>query len=127
MLELLGGNSTLTPMIFNGPGKPIWVGRDFRSASIAQWKALIARDRGCIICGADPSRCEAHHVVAWNEFGATNITNLVLVCTRCHHDIHDRALSFRRSDGRWEVARAGPGPDQEPHVAAADDGLFLTA
>ena len=90
VLELLACNSTITPVIFDGPGRPIWVGRDHRYATIAQWRALIARDRGCVGCGAAPHRCEAHHIVAWVDFGPTDITNLVLVCSRCHHDIHHR-------------------------------------
>ncbi len=122
VLELLACNSTITPMIFDGPGRPLWVGRDHRHATIAQWRALIARDRGCIGCGAAPDRCEAHHVVAWADFGPTDITNLVLVCSRCHHDIHHRGSVLRRSQGQWEiVARAGPvpvrDPDASPHAA----------
>ena len=109
VLELLACNSTLTPVVFDGPGRPIWVGRDHRAATLAQWRALIARDRGCVGCGAAPDRCEAHHVRPWSDFGSTDITNLVLVCSRCHHDIHDRGSVLERSAGRWRiVARAGP-------------------
>ncbi|MEZ5164994.1 MAG: DUF222 domain-containing protein [Acidimicrobiales bacterium] len=56
-------------MLFDGPGRPIWVERDERNATIAQWRALIARDRGCVGCGADPNRCEAHHILEWDNWG----------------------------------------------------------
>ena len=122
VLELLACNSTITPMIFDGPGRPIWVGRDHRHATIAQWRALIARDRGCVGCGAAPDRCEAHHVVPWEDFGATDITNLVLVCSRCHHDLHDRGSILRRSGDRWKfVTRADPNWAREREAARAAD------
>jgi len=120
VLERLACNSTITPILFDGPGRPIWVGRDHRSATVAQWRALIARDRGCVGCGAAPERCEAHHVVAWADFGLTDITNLVLVCSRCHHDLHDRGSVLRRSDGQWEIiARTGTGTAQSFDCSSA--------
>lgn len=110
VLERLACISDITGVIFDGPGRPIWVGRSRRSASIAQWKALIARDRGCVGCGADPNRCEAHHIEVWSRGGPTDITNLVLVCSRCHHNIHDREMQLvPRQGGGWQIAaRDGP-------------------
>ncbi len=110
-LERLACISDITGVIFDGPAQPIWVGRTSRSATIAQWKALIARDRGCIGCGIDPNRCEAHHINPWNRGGPTDIDNLVLVCSRCHHNIHDRGMQLTRQhdDGGWTITpRAGP-------------------
>ena len=109
VLERLACNGEFTAMLFDGPGRPIWVGRDYRSATIAQWKGLIARDEGCIGCGAAPDRCEAHHIISWRWGGPTDITNLVLLCSRCHHDVHDRGVKVRRSGRGWRLeARAGP-------------------
>ncbi|MEZ5168528.1 MAG: HNH endonuclease signature motif containing protein [Acidimicrobiales bacterium] len=103
-------------MLFDGPGRPIWVGRDERNATIAQWRALIARDRGCVGCGADPNRCEAHHIVFWEHWGRTDIDNLVLVCTRCHHDLHHRGHTLRRTNGRWHIDTPnGPSPPGKPN------------
>jgi hypothetical protein len=111
VLERIACTAGITPMLFDGPGRPIWVGRDHRSATVAQWRALIARDRGWVGCGADADRCEAHHIVPWWPVGETDIDNLVLVCSRCHHDLHDREMILRRSDGRWRIeARDGPAP-----------------
>ncbi|MEZ5244979.1 MAG: DUF222 domain-containing protein [Acidimicrobiales bacterium] len=123
VLERIGCTAGITPMVFNGPGRPIWVGRDHRSATVAQWRALIARDRGCVGCGADASRCEAHHILPWWERGDTDIDNLVLVCSRCHHDLHDRGMVLRRSGGRWHIVnRDGPAP-----VPDRGDDLWLIA
>jgi len=109
VLERLACISDITGVIFDGPGKPIWVGRTSRHATMSQWKALIARDRGCVGCGADPNRCEAHHIRPWDRSGATDITNLVLVCSRCHHNIHDRGMRLVRGPNGWTItSRAGP-------------------
>ena len=109
VLERMACDAVVTGVVFDGPGRPIWVGRDHRTATTAQWKALIARDGGCVGCGADPTRCEAHHVVAWQSGGPTDITNLVLVCSRCHHDLHDRNMELVAMADGWSIRpRAGP-------------------
>lgn len=114
LLEMLACNSTLTGVLFDGPGRPIFVGRTHRSATKAQWIALIARDGGCVGCGAGVNRCEAHHVQPWQSHGATDITNLVLLCSRCHHDVHDRGTELIRSEGRWQI-RLKPPPSAPVH------------
>lgn len=67
---------------------PLRLGRLSRRATAAQWAALIARDRGCIRCGRSPRFCEAHHIVHWAHGGYTDLPNLALLCSRCHHDLH---------------------------------------
>ena len=67
---------------------PLALGRTHRRATAAQWAALIARDHGCIRCGRAPRFCEAHHVLHWRHGGLTDLSNLVLMCSRCHHDLH---------------------------------------
>ncbi|WP_423921545.1 HNH endonuclease signature motif containing protein [Candidatus Poriferisodalis sp.] len=65
----------------------------------AQWRALVARDRGCVICQAAPSWCEAHHIVPWKApaRGRTDIDNLALLCFRYHHQLHDSPGCLRRT------------------------------
>ena len=67
---------------------PLALGRAARRASRWQWAALIARDHGCIRCGRSPRFCEAHHIIHWRHGGLTDLSNLVLMCSRCHHDLH---------------------------------------
>ena len=67
---------------------PLALGRTRRLASAAQWAALIARDRGCIRCGRAPRYCQAHHIHHWKNGGRTDLSNLALLCSRCHHDLH---------------------------------------
>jgi len=67
---------------------PLAMGRTKRRATVSQWAALIARDRGCVRCGRTPRFCEAHHVLHWRHGGLTDVSNMVLLCSRCHHDLH---------------------------------------
>ena len=91
VLEYLGCVSPLAGMIFGQDGEILWHGRNLRHASPAQIVALTVRDKGCVLCGADPGLCEAHHLIPWTAplRGETNIDNLALVCRDCHHHIHD--------------------------------------
>ena len=96
--------SDLHGLVFSADGRPLWLGSATRLASDDQWLALIARDEGCIGCSVDPSHCEAHHVEWVRHGGPTDIDNLVLVCSHCHHLIHDdgwRVLTG--DDGRWTL------------------------
>lgn len=107
VVERLACGSDLFGAVFGQNGDPLWMGRRVRLATDGQWRMLIARDGGCIGCGADPSRCQAHHVVPWLPPGSgpTDIDNLVLVCRHHHHQIHDLGWRvLRMSDGAWALA-----------------------
>jgi len=58
--------------------EPLYVGRSSRTVSGAQFKALVVRDRHCIVrgCHRRPSQCQAHHVRHWLDGGATDLDNL---------------------------------------------------
>ena len=86
----LACDARILPAIFNARGQPLWVGRAKRLATPAQRISLIARDRGCVGYGADPAWCQAHHIIPWSAGGKTDIDNLVLLCSRCHHRVHDQ-------------------------------------
>ncbi len=82
-------DAEVLPAIFRGPHLPLDVGRTRRLASPAQRMALIARDRGCVGCGASADWCQAHHIIPWSAKGPTDLDNLCLLCSRCHHKVHD--------------------------------------
>ena len=106
-LERLACEAELFGILFDGHGLPLWHGRRTRTVTPQQWRTLVARDRGCVLCGAAPSYCHAHHIVAWTApaEGPTDIDNLVLVCNRHHHHIHQHHLTLtRHPDGHWTTA-----------------------
>lgn len=100
--ELQGiGSGALTRL----PGDPVWlpldVGRTQRTATPAQLKALALRDGGCIHPGCSRSTvyCQAHHVVHWVDGGATDLTNLVLLCRHHHRTLHQGLWSIHTDPG----------------------------
>jgi hypothetical protein len=109
VLERIMCDAAIAPMVVNRDGQPLWMGAETRTATPAQWRALIVRDQGCVVCGADPSRCEAHHIVFWQDSHNSDITNLVLLCTEHHHMLHDHNLELATTDGITQLKpRAGP-------------------
>ena len=95
-LPRLACDAKVVPAFFDRNGQPLWLGRSRRVASVGQRIALVARDGGCVGCDADPSWCQAHHITPWAEGGPTTLENMCLVCSRCHHRIHDEHWTVRR-------------------------------
>jgi hypothetical protein len=69
-----------------------------------------------------PLACDAHHIVAWADGGATRADNLVLVCRRHHTLLHTSPWQVRinPADGRPEFkppphAHAVPGWIRDQH------------
>ena len=100
-LRRLACDAQILPAIFGGPSVPMDMGMARRKASPTQRAALIARDRACIGCGAKAAWCQSHHIVHWQDGGPTNVDNMCLLCSRCHHNVHDRD---------WQVERTPTGP-----------------
>ncbi|HVM27631.1 MAG TPA: HNH endonuclease signature motif containing protein, partial [Mycobacteriales bacterium] len=94
---------------------PLYVGRAARIVTAAQWRALVLRDRRCVVqgCRRRPLQCEAHHVKHWLDGGPSDLDNLVLLCFQHHHDHHDRDHDLRHRDGRW-ITTTGWGAHAPP-------------
>ena len=114
VLQRIACDAQLTGLIF-ADGKPLYHGSTVRTATAAQWRMLIARDRGCIGCGAPPEQCQAHHIVPYARLRRTDIDNLVLVCWRCHHNIHDHHWRVTHQNGK--PALQPPDPQAPPNPA----------
>ncbi len=116
-LERLACEADLFGALFSRDGLPLWHGRKTRTVSPQQWRMLIARDRGCVLCAASPSHCHAHHIIAWTApaHGPTDINNLALVCNRHHHHIHQHNLTLTRApDGQWTTHTPTPRSPASP-------------
>ncbi|MCQ3809756.1 MAG: HNH endonuclease [Acidimicrobiia bacterium] len=128
----LACNADIVPSAFDTKNQELWVGRKYRLATEAQRAALIIRDKHCIGCGRSAVWCEAHHIEEWLRGGRTDIDNLVLVCKRCHHNIHDDGWTVHQDrNGTYELrpppapyadyppgqARSGPSPSESQSSA----------
>ncbi len=110
--ELLGlaCDARILPAVFKGKSEPLWLGRGKRHASRHQRAVLAVRDKGCVGCGASANWCQAHHIVHWEHGGKTDLDNLCLLCSYCHHHlVHTKgAQVVRDADGRFTLQQ----PDQ---------------
>ncbi|MGF1661480.1 MAG: DUF222 domain-containing protein [Kineosporiaceae bacterium] len=75
---------------------PLDVGREHRLVTLAQRRALAARDHGCVVCGAPPDWCDAHHVIPWSHGGTTDLANLALLCPGHHTAVHAGTWTLHR-------------------------------
>ena len=96
----LACQADILPAVFRGVSQPMDLGRSRRTASPAQRIALVARDKACVGCGATANWCQAHHIIPWAVQGNTDLDDMVLLCSRCHHKVHD---------DRWQVRRKPSG------------------
>ncbi len=75
---------------FERHGRPIGAGRTTRTISRRLRRALEHRDKTCVVPGCGATRgLHAHHLVHWENGGATELDNLVLLCP-FHHRLHHR-------------------------------------
>ncbi len=119
-LRHLACDADIVPMIFAADGQPLYVGKAQRAPTKAQKLALYKRDGGCVGCGLRPQVCDAHHIQPWDQNGPTDITNLVLLCPRCHTKVHKHHHTIEHDtvNGRYRLKPpARPSPTTHPPPA----------
>ena len=104
VVRRLACDAEIIPMILDGPGGSADAGCSRRTVPLRLRRLLVARDRHCRWpgCHEPPSRCDAHHVWHWIDGGPTNLDNLVLLCHRHHHFLHQHGYRMvPQPDGTW--------------------------
>jgi hypothetical protein len=116
---------------FHRDGQVIGAGRTTRTVNRRLRRALEFRHPACAVPGCGATRgLHAHHIQHWEDGGATDLDNLVLLCPY-HHRLHHRGvititgppetLTVTDSDGRTlssgSLARPpnNPPPDVAPY------------
>ncbi|MFK7919689.1 MAG: hypothetical protein AB8G14_16560 [Ilumatobacter sp.] len=86
----------IIPVVLDGAGQPLDVGRRKRLATKSQRVALRSMYRSCAVdgCGHHFDRCHIHHLVEWEDLGTTDLDNLLPLCSFHHHRAHE---------GRWRL------------------------
>lgn len=122
LMDLFGRADVHTVIVRNGvvlhaPGE-MNLGRSTRLASAAQRRALRALYATCGVhgCGVRFAHTKIHHVHWWRNGGRTDLDNLLPLCARHHHLVHeggwglqlraDRTLIISLPDGT--VMSTGP-------------------
>jgi hypothetical protein len=104
-IRRLACDANIIPLVLGSNSEPLDVGRLERLITKPMRRALEARDRGCVVCGAPPIMCDAHHLISWIDGGETKVSNLALLCRRHHTDLHKGHWHITITNGVVHVAR----------------------
>lgn len=117
----------IVPVLEDGDGRIVDVGRKTRSIPPATRRALQARDRGCVVPGCNRHRfTDGHHIQHWVDGGSTDLDNLALLCRSCHVAYHEGGFSIvRQPDGTLAFFRPDGTPLQDEPLRA-DGSLEAT-
>jgi len=90
-IRRLACEAEIIPLVLDGKSVPLDVGKSKRLATAHQRRALAAVHETCAIdgCSVKLSHCEPHHIDYWVKGGATDLNNLVPLCSRHHHAAHE--------------------------------------
>ncbi len=99
----LACDADVSRVVLDAGGAVLDLGRQTRTVTPAQYRALVARDRGCVVrgCRRRHSECQAHHVQHWALGGPSDLGNYALVCHLHHHQLHEGERRLEHRDGRW--------------------------
>lgn len=112
------------PITLRNGSEILNVGRTHRTATRAQRRALAAVHRTCAHphCAVSFDHCQIHHIIPWEKGGLTDVNNLVPLCSRHHHLVHeglwtihlkpDRSMQWVQPNG--QVWFDGPCTDRIP-------------
>lgn len=122
-------SAAILPVVLSGRTVPLDVGRGRRLATTEQRHALATVYATCAVdrCGVAFDECHVHHLDPWEDGGATDLANLVPVCSHHHTRLHqdgwelsldaDRTLTIVFPDGSRSVTV----PDRLPRRRCGGD------
>ncbi len=123
-------NSKLTPILHDGFGIALDVGRDKRYNTRAQRAAIMSMYTTCFhsSCDVPISDCHGHHITYWDDGGRTDMANLLPVCQQHHRWIHANNPTITLDDQRAATVVMANGsttihhPNRRPHNEEPDGG-----
>jgi hypothetical protein len=139
----LACEASVIPIVMGSTGEVLDLGRSSRLANRAQRRACAAMYSTCAAPGCEVGfdRCEIHHLHWWEHDGPTDMNNLVPLCGRHHHLIHDagftatltagRTLRWYRPDGTLDADQPlrprAARPGNQPGTSSNNGGTTSTA
>ncbi len=95
----LACDAGIVPIIENGQGEPLNIGRRTRTIPPGIRRALKARDKGCRFPGCTFVRyVDGHHIQHWAHGGETSLANLVTLCRFHHRLVHEGQVEIQQLD-----------------------------
>lgn len=129
----MAADAGVIPCVLGAEGEILDWGRRKRLFTRAQRLALVERDGGCVACGAPPGHAKVHHLRWWSrDAGPTDLDNGVLLCTSCHHRIHDSGWEIRIegtgvSASVWLIPPPWVDPARRPRLGGRQRYDYLAA
>ena len=120
------GGGTL-PILFDGAGKALNLGRERRLFTARQRDVIAARDGGCLgpDCDRPPSWSEVHHINEFQHGGLTNVDDGVLLCRYHHLLLHNNGWNIRRVGSEYcLVPPPKNGVEQQPIALKSRSGAY---
>lgn len=112
LVRQIACDAEIIPVVLNGAGVAVDVGRASRLATESQRQAIRAMYAtctfpGCTICVDD---CEIHHLQSWERGGRTDLANLAPLCLANghHHLIHDQGWTITIDPATREITITRP-------------------
>lgn len=91
----MAANANIIPFVLGSDGEVLECGRAKRLFTAMQRLVLEERDGGCAFCGLPGKYTEGHHLWWWSLGGPTDVRNGMLLCTSCHHRVHNDGWDVR--------------------------------
>ena len=116
--------ANIIPVVLDSNGVTVDLGRSVRLATKQQRRALLAMYDTCAIpgCTVTSRHCQPHHIHWWINFGPTDLDNLIPICSKHHHNVHEggwqlhlarnRTLTITYPNGTTQTT--GPPRTQRP-------------
>ena len=104
-LRRLACDADIIPVVLNGQSVPLDVGKAKRLATVHQRRALAAAHASCAFpnCTVKFAHCEPHHLTPWEHGGPTDLHNLVPLCSRHHHAVHEGGVTISLEEPTRQV------------------------
>ena len=103
-------DANIIPLVLNGAGMPLDIGRSQRLASAAQRRALEATHDTCAFdgCAVAFHACQIHHIDYWERGGPTDLENMVPLCSKHHHAAHEGGWTLTLKPGTRQLDARPP-------------------
>jgi hypothetical protein len=116
-------DANIIPIVLNGNGELLDVGREHRTATRAQRRALRALYRTCAHphCTVPFDNCRIHHIQPWEHGGRTDLRNMIPLCEAHHHQVHEGGWTITMTPNRHTTWHHPTGttqtasPDRQPN------------
>jgi hypothetical protein len=100
-------DAAIIPAVLGSSGEVLNQGRTIYRPTMAQRRAVLLRDRHCRFpgCRRPAKWSDIHHIVWWETGGRTDYSNLLLLCGRHHHMVHENGWRLTGTANDFTVHR----------------------